>query len=240
MVKTIEYHSVGSEMHGITGLEIRTPEGFLHRVASQPGPILDDLKAPNTRKVLWSGRDQQGIPMLGFDFAAMGRGYSGQPFDRSARAMAMVSQIEHVAALDDITDPRFQLRGMRTPWSDFDRDPLEVSFEAPTTDLDGLAERVRDGMLRAARNLRLYQTQADDKRFIHVGTVGGGEVLAVRAEYVNANPVLLKGGLVEEGLGTAPRVVLRGERDGALMPSRMRHARLVAIAGIISTLRPLE
>ncbi len=233
MIENLEYRFREDEDKRRAGLfEIDAPKVFIDGVTSAYGPMLTEVRTTPAQSILQRTYDGDGGVNLWFDLDMLGRGWKGQPADRAVRVLAMAAQIDAVANLQGIGDPRIRFTA---PFVRYAPDDFGVSFTQPQGDERVTATRIEDGMLRAAALLRMNPTKVDDRAHI-------------RAVYSNENGLSLRTRRDSRGdvLSTDPDATPKNGRIEMIGNSyytddrKEAQARLIALIGIISALDPIR
>jgi hypothetical protein len=225
-------------------IEIAAPKDLLHSARGRMGPMLDEVKRDPKTAVMTTSPDPEGGMMLNFGLATIGDNpHKGSRLQRVSHALEIIVQLDRLAAKYDQVDPRISIFGEldKENWThDF-----AVSFERPAdADDAAVAEKIRAGMFRAAKLLKLYVPTynmpsdyvraIDDPEGLYLDIVTGHYTdQETRSGHSIRTKILASSTTNEDP--NAHRIELIGKYKLS-----GDDAKLTALAGILSTLDPIR
>lgn len=241
----LEYRLVGPAKSREGLIEIAAPKDIVDGATSLSldSPLLRELRAAPSLKVMTRSFDSQGRVIISFDLEKLPNGYfSGPVAERSARTLDLITYLDMYANRRGAPDPRISIRSSRAsralglPEEEGAHlmDMFRVSFERPKVDDDSLVERIRFGMVWAAKNLHLHQPIGVNDQMISV-SLSEQTGLVLGTHGADQFPVLEADLEAETKEG---RIELSGDSLGARRGNDS-HSRLVALVGVMRALDPL-
>lgn len=219
-------------------LEIVTTKKIADYVTAAHGPMLDQIREPETRRVVT--REYHGDGELSLIFGRpSSRGWTGTPVDRAADIMGVVAQIDAVAKREGWSDPRLQLLSEETDATEGFFPLVEpiLSFERPAGGDEELVAKIHRGLVLAAKPLPYDRGFSSTNSGITRADIDAERGLRITIGESNTRHIFKEG--VRPGSESDARIELHGE-PVASHDRYAAHARILAITGIVSALDPLQ